>query len=256
MKWLISLIFISTLSLFLFTDLFNPSTQKKDNYGQVLSLTGILMGKASEEESFQHLQINSPIGSSYKIITPFNSSGRIQYGDKFQILEDSAIELRKFGNKFQVHLIKGELKRQGPSHFTEFLVNNQITEDLHIKTTNSKTTPVAEAHLNTESKKENSQKNEIQKQLHKTFKLHKRFIEKCFIKHYERQKGKTQSGTILLTFEINKKGRLQAIAIKKSLYQDQKFHQCIKEVSSRVRLKKKPQDLIKVEFPLQINLPE
>ena len=95
----------------------------------------------------------------------------------------------------------------------------------------------------------------IQKVLQDTFKLHQRFMEKCFIKHYERKLGDTQAGQIILRFKIIKSGKLKNIAIKQSDFKDDKFHDCLTEVISRVRIKLyngKPQV---VDFPILVTLP-
>lgn len=259
MKWLIPIVFIGLTGLFLFTsDLkFFSTHQTSEETGRILSVEGTVMGRASSDPFFQDLEINSPLMSGQKVLTGFNSQSLIEFGETFLLMANSSIRLLKTGSKYQVHLLAGEIKRDEPGHSTEFLIDNQATQDKVIRT--GQLAAIADFPTLTDmpngavpGHKPNTK---VQALLQDTFRLHQRYMEKCFIKHYERKQGQTQSGVVWLEFNIEKTGNFSQIQIKKSDFVDPQFHQCITEVVSRVQLKFYDGDFEKIDFPVQINLP-
>ncbi len=92
-------------------------------------------------------------------------------------------------------------------------------------------------------------------QIKKNLDLYRKFMEKCFIKHYESKQGKTQNGTLLVEFTVQKMGRLENIVFVEDPYQDQELTQCLTQVLNRVKIKKGI-DKTKVLFPIEMKLPE
>jgi hypothetical protein len=257
MKWLIILILMGFLSYLFFSSpiSFLQFNDKKFS-GKVISVQGTVLGRSAEDRTFKNLTINSPITQSFKIKTGFKSSTLVEFGETFKILAETSVELLNIGKRFEVHLISGEIERSKVTQKTDFLINNKkinIKKISYQLDTNKNNKLL---NTNDESKYNKGTLNtKLQHSLKKTFKLHQRFLEKCFIKHYERSSGKTQSGTILLDFNIDKKGHLNSLKIKQSDYKDDSFHQCILDVISRIQMNRQSSEVFNVEFPIEVSLP-
>ena len=95
----------------------------------------------------------------------------------------------------------------------------------------------------------------IKIKLNSTFNLHKRFLEKCLIKHYDSLSGETRSGKVISQFTINKKGKLSSVKIIESEFNDSGFNDCLVDVISRVKIKYYDNVERVITFPLQLSLP-
>ena len=220
------------------------------------------MGKTRDQENFKNLDLNSPLLQSQKIRTGFDSQVLMEFGDRFLLKEESLAFLLKLGTQHQVQLLSGKIQRYSKDKKTQFLVGHQVIQKNLIQAQVKK-----EPSLNKKKvKPSNPEKpnlspskiihdSKFQNLLTKTFEFHQRFMKKCFIKHYERKKGQTQSGHILLSFYVEKTGQLSEVTLKKSDYQDSKLHLCLQEVASRVRIKNYRGHKTRVNFPVEMKLP-
>ena len=95
----------------------------------------------------------------------------------------------------------------------------------------------------------------FEKLLKKTLSGHQRFLEKCFIKFYEKKGGDLQGGQLLTRVHLNEKGHLENIKILQSPYQQKAFHDCVKEVLSRVQFPKGQVTPHSFDLPIEIKLP-
>ncbi len=257
MKWIIIILIILTILLVVFDrNLRSFQKDQPESLGRILSLRGQVMGQAGDEESFKNLDLNSPLLQSQKIRTGFDSQVLMEFGDQFLLKEESLIFLLKLGTQYQVQLLSGEIRRYSKDKSTRFLVDNRmIHENLIQVPVKKEFSPKKDKVFKQQTSVKTTPEPKIQNLLTKTFKLHQPFMEKCFIKHYERKKGQTQSGHVLLSFYIEKTGRLSEVTLKKSDYQDADLHLCLKEVASRVQIKNYRDSRIRVDFPIEIKLP-
>ena len=242
MKWL-TIFFAILLTAFLVFHFHNKQKHQQTSIrtlGQVLSLKGQVMVKNTDQEVFEDLKLNSPLTHSQKIITGLKSQVLIEFGDRFLLKPESSILLLKLGSQYQVHLLSGQIQKRSKDKNTQFLVNNRVVKEDQIQAPKTKLQNLQQEQQSQTSfpvpeKTQSPQNSKLQTLLTKTFLLHYRFMQKCFIKHYERKKGNTQSGQVLLSFYLQENGSLSEITIKKSHYKDHKLHLCLQEVASRLR---------------------
>ena len=230
-----------------------PKNQTK-SYGHIISSKGTVMGRPIDGKYFTNLKDNSPLSKSHRVLTGSNSTTTILFGEQFTLSQNGSIDLLKVANKFQIHLLSGEILRTKPQINVSFYINQKPIKDLTI--TVQKNNSLVQMGDHSKNKPSHTEDARTQKLLRETFKLHQRFIEKCFIKHYERSLGKTHSGRIMMSFKVNSKERLEEISIKESQFKDPIFHDCLKEVVSRVRLKKYSSHSKIIDFPIQVSLPQ
>ncbi|PIP79914.1 MAG: hypothetical protein COW84_08065 [Gammaproteobacteria bacterium CG22_combo_CG10-13_8_21_14_all_40_8] len=288
MRWFLSLIAILLLGFAIYFAAQNDSDRFVESppLGQVVSVQGQVMGQVLESgQKVQKLQAHSPLYPPMRLITGLESEVTLIFGERFRVFSQSTLLLEKVGPKFRVHLLKGRLLRNEVNTNTEFIANglpadpqtielkvtkylsdDQATENVvatsHPKKipqlsgneANSESVPISSSpsHFNSETRLQKSQEQNL---LRETISLHQRFLEKCFIQHFERLKGQTQQGQVLMKFVIQKDGRLRDVSIKKSPYADKDFHKCLMAVMKRVRIKKVFERDTPVEFPIQISLP-
>lgn len=288
MRWFLSLIAVLLLSLSIYfaTQSNSDHLSQSPAQGQVTSVQGQVMGQSMmRQQPVQKLQANSVLSAPMRIITGLDSEVSLVFGENFRAFSQSSLLLEKVGPKFRVHLLKGRLLRKKIGSNVEFIVNSlpadpeklelkatgsnsedetiestvtsatekntsQISDDNSIS--NTSLNPHNPSHTIAES---NLQKSHEHNLLKETLSLHQRFLEKCFIQHFERLKGQTQAGQVLMKFVIQKDGSLRNVSIKKSPYRDNSLHQCLIAVMKRVRIKKVFDRDTPVEFPLQISLP-
>ncbi len=288
MRWFSTLIAVLLLGLAVYFASQSSSDDPTQTpaQGEVLSVQGQVMGRSmTNEKKVEELKAKSLLSPPMMLITGLDSEVSLIFGENFRVFSQSSLLLEKVGPKFRVHLLKGRLQRIKISPNVEFIVNNMAadSEKLELKAlgTNSEdetnespmtsateeyTPQLSDEETNSDmirSPKDPSQtlaetnikKPQEQKLLQETLSLHQRFLEKCFIQHFERLKGQTQAGQILMKFVIQKDGRLRDVNIKKSPYRDKAFHQCLIAVMKRVRIKKVFDQDTPVEFPLQISIP-
>src|SRR5690606_12515684 len=117
---------------------------------------------------------------------------------RFTLESNSSVRLEKTSTGMAVHLLSGSLKRHALGS-TDFYVageavNSQTLEKAGV--TQLTQIPLDEVSVNKEETSSSLPEADNKKQIYQTFKLHQRFIEKCFIKHYSRLEGQTQSGRV------------------------------------------------------------
>ena len=255
------LLFLTTgLLLFFFssTDLNLFSTKQVKKEGSVKTMSGTVMGKSHQDEYFKNLKAGSPLTSPFRVVTGFNSEATLFFGEEFKVAANSSLDLIRKAGRYEIQLVSGKIQRLGKSATVDFFSNNKKALGPEIT---SNPGPVI-SHLddfNLPSKSQASLKKfdpEFQKRLKETFKLHQRFIEKCFIKHYDRVRGKTQTGRVLIQFQVHLKGKIKDIEIMGSDYKDDDFHKCLVEVVSRVQLKYFEGPTMTVNFPIKLQLPQ
>lgn len=95
----------------------------------------------------------------------------------------------------------------------------------------------------------------LQKIITKNLKLHRRFLEKCFIKFFDQETDHHKQGQVVTKFKVTKKGRLKEIAITKSDFDNENLHLCVTEVLSRVHFKNYKGTVKEIEFPIELKLP-
>jgi TonB family protein len=282
--------------------------------GEVVSVKGLVMGRASNQSESKKLFAQTPLSSPFQLVTGTDSEATIEFGERFRVLAQSSLLLEKVGPRYRIHLNSGHIIREKPQSQTEFIASQLPVpnQQLEISTSKDKApthtakeqnsspsvssgpaaVPISAddkddsdfesgsnleedegAHPNEGEENEqvdqghpaedgetarlnpNLEKSKEQDLLRDTFKLHQRFMEKCFIQHLERHQGESKDGQILLRFTIQKNGRLRDIKIVKSAYADQDLHRCLLEVVERVRIKKDFKRPTTTEFPLQFKLP-
>lgn len=258
-KWLIYLVGIGTVGLFIFTSdlqLFSSSKKSKES-GKIVSVEGTVMGRSPQDPFFLDLKTQSPIFSGQKILTGFNSQTLIDFGEEFLLMANTSVRLVKEGDLYHVYLLAGEIRRQNPGTSAEFWVDSNVVKGSVIRT--GQKAAIADfpnlGDLPADKVAGEQPNTKIQALLQDNFRLHQRFMEKCFIKHYERKEGQTQSGVVWMEFNLEKNGNFSSIHVKKSDFQDPQFHQCIAEVVSRVQLKYYEGEFMKIDFPIQVTLP-
>lgn len=257
MKLLASLILLVLLGLFLFTDDLKLFEQKNPQIvGKTLSTQGVVMHKTLEDDYFKNVKSPSPITTPSKIMTGFDSSLRFELGEPFELLEESEIKIQTKGRKTLIHLLSGSLKKLSPeAKRVEVYVDDILQKQALVEIPRPERSSKPTSQVLTDTSEEAKEQSEFQTQLKNTFRLHQRFLERCFIKYYERKKGKIQKGQVVLKFFVNPQGFVKNVEVLKSKIDDNKYQDCIKEVASRVRLKyfdKKPRF---VEFPIETSLP-
>ena len=254
MKWILTLLALGLLGLFfLTTDFQLLNSRSPSAVGRVVAVEGHVMGQANEDESFVNLEAGATLTPSHHIKTGLSGKVRLSYGEEFLVLPQSSVRLNQRGKEQQIYLLSGEIQRSKPSDSTQFFVENKSVSGQTIKHRPFLAAPeVQEAG---KGQPENLQKSGEQTILRDTFRLHQRFLEKCFIKHYQRKEGLTQDGQILIGFAIRKNGKLDEIEIKKSPYDDDELNSCIKEVVSRIRIRHYKGESTLVEFPIRFSLP-
>ncbi len=171
---------------------------------------------------------------------------------------NSSIRLEKTASITAVHLLSGSLKRDSLGS-TNFYVDGVATNSQSLEkagVTQLAQIPLDEVSVEKEESSTALPEADNKKQICQTFKLHQRFIEKCFIKHYSRLEGQTQSGRVWVVFNVTPQGQLSNPEIDKSDYSDAEFHNCLKEVIKRVQLKGYQGPEMQIKFPINIELPE
>ena len=257
---LIILLIIFIGGLVLFTDNINlvephPNTSIA---GSVLNLNGMVLIKTKNNPSFVNMEQNQTLGLGVQtIVTGFESSAEINFGETFEILENSSIKIQGERHRVVVYVDRGAIQRSNPKDNVVFILDNEEQKSLKIQSPNKMT-------LTGQTFQQNSGATnipdlgvplEFQQLLTETIKLHQRFIEKCIIKLYERKKGNLEKGTVHTRFTLNKKGRIENASVTESPYQDPIFIDCIEEVISRVRFKGYKGQSKTVNFPIEIQLP-
>lgn len=258
MKGLLAVFTIGLLVFFLIsTDLNLFKSKKIHKVGHVVSIDGTVMGKAGTDGYFKNLEAGSSIPSSFQLVTGLNSQATLFFGEEFQVSANSSLELFKKAGRFEIRVLSGKAVRKGLNPVVDFIVDNKKVDSLEISPPTSASLPQIDGvKMQTSPKSSLSQFDpELQKRLQETFKLHQRFVEKCFIKHYERVKGQTQSGQVVMQFKIVQKGQINDISVQRSDYKDEDFHSCLVEVVSRVQLKYFDSQPVTVNFPIELKLP-
>lgn len=258
MKIIASLILLVLLGLFLFTNDLNVFHKVKTfSVGKVLTTQGIVMAKLPNNPYFENLKPQEPISLPIKILTGFDSHLKFEIGSEIQLLEETQIEMNQLGNKIQINLLSGTLKRGEPlSENIEVYIDKVQQNQAIVVIPKNKTLKSSLPVLSTPSSQENERElSDFQTQLKNTFRLHQRFLERCFIKYYERKKGVTKNGKVLIRFSINPQGSIENVKIVESEMNDKKYHSCIKDVVSRVRIKYYDKKARIVDFPIQMTLP-
>lgn len=255
---LIIFILVVFVAALLFTDninFSNPSHAKA--LGKVVEINGTLMGKHPFDNRYFNLKKGAPIYKGSRLVSGFASQAQIHFGVPFRIEENSSLRLDEKSGHLEVHLLAGTLHAEQTQLNTQFFVNGQrvtsskIASESKPQLTNLDIEKMPDKKLNEFYQKDQ----ELQKNLRQTFKLHQRFMEKCFIKHYERRQGDTKSGTIMVSFQLLGNGRISDTKVKSSDFKDDEFHRCIIEVVSRARLKYYQGESKTVDFPIQVHLP-
>ncbi len=225
--------------------------------GQIKNTKGLVLGKAPAADSFSSLASQSPLLGPLRIVTGFDSEADLLFGEPFKILENSSVHLYKRANKYFVEIIRGGIKRQAPSKQVEFQVNGQSKSGLEIFAPSDQKLvalkPVENQAANGAITAQPS--TDFQDLIGNTLKLHQRFLEKCFIKLYEKQHGQIQAGQVRTRFKINRKGHIDQVEILDSAFKDESFKSCVQEVISRVQFKNYQDGVRTVEFPIEIQLP-
>ena len=229
--------------------------------GELVKVRGETLSKTPSQDFFRKADGGQKLFPMQKLMTSFDSQALIDLGTKFWLMPNSYIRLAKRGGKYDVHVLSGKVKLKGePSKKVRFFVEVKETEGALIQkgaiaqlTSLSMDDIQMEKPSSPQAMGPNSSIDE--RQIHQTFKLHQRFVEKCFIKHYSRANGQTRSGKVWIRFMVGKAGRLQQPTVRKSDYKDEAFHSCLLEVVSRVRLKSYKGPQVQVEFPIDIQLP-
>ncbi|MCB0378175.1 MAG: hypothetical protein KDD33_06760 [Bdellovibrionales bacterium] len=234
-----------------------PSHTKPESVGEVLEVQGEALAKSVDQDVYQSLKAGTEIGPAFQIITSFDSQALLKFGETFRLFANSAVRLEKAKDAFKVYLLSGRLEREGDVA-AEFYINGKLQSSKSLKKAGiTQLTQIPLDEVSTlQATGGQTTAADQQKQIHQTFGLHQRFIEKCFIKHYSRTLGKTKSGQVWLRFQVTSKGDLLGPTIKKSDYKDEEFHNCLKEVVSRIQLKNYQGPEMMVEFPLNIELPQ
>lgn len=215
------------------------------------------MGKATADSSFKNLVAGQNLPASIQVITGFDSQADLLYGSKVKIFSNSSIRLEKLANQFRLHLLSGEVERLEDSQTLQFFIDNKKRSEKNLKKDRGAVVAINEIN-NLEASSIESQSTEdkeLNQILARTFKGHQRFIEKCFIKYYEKNQGQAISGKVLLSFYINKRGILEKIKVVDSPYSDKSFQDCLIEVASRVQVKSAIARGLEVRFPVEIRLP-
>lgn len=213
------------------------------------------MGQSNSDPYFKNLGATAPITASHKIITGFDSSAVVEFGETFKVFANSSLRLAKVGQLYKIHLISGQVEREKVTGRTEFLVENVKSDEKTLKVGEGQSLSQL-THLELpETLEKKAQPTKEQSLLAETFRLHQRFIEKCFIKHYERKKGQTQSGVLMVHFDVSKKGKLSNVEIKNSQFKDPDFDSCVADVVERVKIRYYAGESKRVQFPIQVTLP-
>lgn len=257
-KWVGLGLFCFVLGLFLFTDKIHLPTSTAPAFGKVLKVEGEVLGKSEVEPFFQSLTNDSNISENYKILTGFDSKAHIEFGETFTLDSNSSVRLEKTSTGLSVHLLSGNLSREKLGD-TNFYVDGKAVDSQSLEkagVTQLTQIPLDEVSITKEETSTAIPEADNKKQIYQTFKLHQRFIEKCFIKHYARLEGQTQSGKVWVAFNVNPQGNLTNPEIDKSDYSDSEFHDCLKEVIKRVQLKGYQGPEMQIKFPINIELPE
>ncbi len=82
----------------------------------------------------------------------------------------------------------------------------------------------------------------------------RRFIQRCYIKYFNRNKGQVKLGQVTLGFIIEPSGRVNAANIVNSEIEDKKYQSCLLRVIERARFKSFEAQPIEVEYPIQMAL--
>ena len=257
MKWLGVLALIVGLFLFFATDNLKFSQSPSTTLGKLESVEGEVLVKGSKDSFFSPVKSGQALSDNMKIMTSFDSRTMISFGENFLLKASSMVRLEKVDKQYQVHILSGGVNRKAIGK-TLFFANGeqQNQKEINIGGVVELTQiPIQEVSLNVESSEKSPQAFN-KRQIYQTFKLHQRFIEKCFIKHYSRQNGQTQSGKVWVVFNVFKKGKLESPQIDKSDFSDKLFHDCLKEVVSRVQMKNYKGPTMQIKFPINIELPE
>jgi hypothetical protein len=241
--------------LLLFSDQWmSTSTRSQQSHlGRVLSVKGLTLARPIDQESFTRIAAKQKINGPLKIVTGFDGEVTLDFGETFTLLSNSSALLSKKGLNFIVTLESGEIKRQKPAENVQFLVGQKLQTGWQIKapkrgpqlsTANlaqeEYASPTVELDLN------------LQKRIQETMKLHRRFLEKCFIKFFEKENKIYESGTITSRFTLSRQGRLKDVSITNSDFDDEALKACVQEVLSRVRFKNYRGEDKTVLFPITI----
>lgn len=213
------------------------------------------MGKTPEAESFINLSSQSPFHSPLQIVTGFESEVQLSFGESFKVLENSSVRLRKQANVFFVDVIRGSVERENPESNVEFQVDGKTKTGLAISAPTNQELVSVESNKPKNGSLTPNPDDEFQTLLAETLKLHQRFLEKCFIKLYEKKNGTLLGGQVNTRFQISTKGQVQNVNIVQSDFNDNAFNTCVKEVISRVQFKGYKEGARTVDFPIQINIP-
>ncbi len=256
MKTLASLLLLVLLGVFFLTNNLKLNKQPPPQpIGSVTQTQGVVMIKNEFDTYFKNLAPEHPISSPAKILTGFDSFVTFNIGEDFKLYEQSQIEIKQQASKTQIILKHGVIERLDPElNNVEIYVAKKLQTQSKVEAVriNTKIKSVSPNKPLTITKNETA---EFQNQLKNTFRLHQRFLERCFIKHYERKSGKTNGGDLLLRFTVDEKGALTEIKIIQSDIEDDKYHSCIREVVSRIRIRYYDKKVRTVNFPIQIRLP-
>jgi|GEM_PF-2972529 len=245
--------------------------------GKILETKGSSLAKSKAQRFFHPASAGQKLFSLHRILTGFDSEVLVDLGEAFWLLPNSQVKLNHTGKDLEVHLLAGSLKRVPKASTknmnknikksskkesrTKFFVAGVPTSDKEIRRGHLASLtklPFDELKMETVAEPKKAEKiagiNELQ--IHKNFRLHQKFIEKCFIAYYSSVSGKTKSGKVWLRFKIKKAGKVDSPAVSRSDYKDEKFHNCLENVVSRVKIKGYKGPVAQVEFPIDIQLPQ
>ncbi len=243
--------------LFFYGDSFLFEPKDRERLGQVVSVDGMVLGKTPWQDSFTNTQLNSSIYDGQKILTGFNSSLKLKLGQEaITIGESSSLLFNKRANKIHVSVEKGKVTRSELSPLILFWVDGKEIKKLIVENRKFAETTQAIVNDGTVIGKTSKEDSLLQNQMDQTFKLHQRFLEKCYIKYYEKTGGQTQEVTALFRFAITPRGRTDEIQLLQSTASDEAFQNCLSEVISRVRFKNYQGARRVVEFPFKFSPPQ
>lgn len=239
----------------------NSSHSEDQALGEIVEIRGSTLKKKHAQEFFHGANAGQKIFPLDRILTGFDSEVLVSIGESFWLLPNSQVKIVRPQKQTEVHLISGSLKRIKKNSRTKFFVSGVPSSDLLIKRGSlSPLTSLPLADVTLEAVAVGPKPEKVaginEKQIHQNFKLHQKFIEKCFIAHYSSAAGKTKSGKVWLKFKIGKKGKILEPNVSRSDYVDEKFHNCLENVVSRVQINGYNGPLAQVEFPINIKIPE
>jgi len=231
-----------------------------DQFGQILEISGNVLTKASDQSYFYKAEKGSSLHPVQHLLTGVDGKALLKVdGGQFELAANSRIKINKKQDSIEVHLLDGQLRRLNKNGNVKFFVNSLVETDLVL--TQKPRAPLAELPKVSEIQKvpETTPKTKSivdEEQILENVRFSQSFFEKCFISHYQRVSGDTKGGRIVVEYKVDVSGRVRSPEVKSSHYQDDVFHECLVEVFRRIRIKNYKGPEVRLEFPIDINLPE